>query len=386
MVFVTMSLFTDDLLAAKNWPENGVRGVTTKLIAKQRANSQNPGEYLSEATFPQFAAWGVNILRVELEVDETLHSTDSPQHSQDPVREGGSDLSQYIKHFEALEAALVLAEKYKIHILLEAGKVAGRDTGMLYSESDLGGYYRHLLYLWTYVAKRFGTHPWLIGYGFLGEPHTANEVTHWHQDVLPVLIKAIREIDRDTFIVVESAPWALPEGYTSLRPVNDAKLVYSFHFYAPHNYTHQGTGVSRAHLKGKLVYPGVLRMFDGSPKIQWDKEQMRRNVAPVRAFQEKYGVRVLAGEFSAIRWAPGAARWLADSISLFEEYGWSWCYHSYGGWNGWNPTFDAGDVTNNEVNGGKETDRLRVLKEGWSRNRNTRPPLSRRGTAAVMQD
>jgi len=34
MVFVTMSLFTDDLLAAKNWPENGVRGVTTKLIAK----------------------------------------------------------------------------------------------------------------------------------------------------------------------------------------------------------------------------------------------------------------------------------------------------------------------------------------------------------------
>ena len=67
------------------------------------------------------------------------------------------------------------------------------------------------------------------------------------------------------------------------------------------------------------------------------------------------------GEFSVIRWAPGAARWLDDSIGIFEKHGWSWLYHCYGEWNGWNPTFAADDPSSNQRDRGKVTDRLEAL-------------------------
>ena len=46
----------------------------------------------------------------------------------------------------------------------------------------------------------------------------------------------------------------------------------------------------------------------------------------------------------------------------------SWNYHMYGGWNGWNPTFDAVEPSNNNTDGGKVTDRLQMLLAGWKRN------------------
>ena len=88
-----------------------------------------------------------------------------------------------------------------------------------------------------------------------------------------------------------------------------------------------------------------------------------------RKFQQDNHVRIFVGEFSAIRWAPGAAQWIRDSISVFEEYGWDWCYHSYTGWNGWNPTFDADAPSSNNPDGGKMTDRLKVLIDAWAKNK-----------------
>jgi len=82
-----------------------------------------------------------------------------------------------------------------------------------------------------------------------------------------------------------------------------------------------------------------------------------------REFQLEHGVRMFVGEFSAIRWAPGAAKWLEDAISVFEEYGWDWTYHSYAGWNGWNPTFPPDAPGNNQSYGGKATDRCRFFSD-----------------------
>lgn len=77
---------------------------------------------------------------------------------------------------------------------------------------------------------------------------------------------------------------------------------------------------------------------------------------------------MFVGEFSAVRWAPGAARWLQDSVDLFEEMGWDWAYHSTAGWNGWNPTFAANARPSHEKDGGIKTDRLEVLLNGWALN------------------
>ncbi len=110
-------------------------------------------------------------------------------------------------------------------------------------------------------------------------------------------------------------------------------------------------------------------MFNSSPEIMWDRATLKENMQPAIDFARKYKVRMLVGEFSVIRWAKGgAAQWLEDSISLFEENGFDWVYHSYTSWNGWNPTFTAGAKSNNEPDGGADTDRLKVLKKYFARN------------------
>ena len=66
-----------------------------------------------------------------------------------------------------------------------------------------------------------------------------------------------------------------------------------------------------------------------------DINYLRGRLQPVRNFQLAYGVPIYVGEFSAIRWAPGAAEYLSDCISIFEEYGWDVSYHAFREWDGW---------------------------------------------------
>jgi hypothetical protein len=54
------------------------------------------------------------------------------------------------------------------------------------------------------------------------------------------------------------------------------------------------------------------------------------------AFAKKYRVHLYVGEFSTIRWAPGAEDYLRDAIEIFEKHGWDWSYHAYREWHGWN--------------------------------------------------
>ena len=85
---------------------------------------------------------------------------------------------------------------------------------------------------------------------------------------------------------------------------------------------------------------------------------------PVRDFQLAYNVHIYAGEFSAIRWAPGdsATQYLRDVIELFEEYGWDWSYHAYREWDGW--SLEHGPDPNDHQPTAEPTDRLKLML-GW---------------------
>ena len=164
------------------------------------------------------------------------------------------------------------------------------------------------------------------------------------------LIRSIRQIDPDTQIIVTA-----PGGGTGLEflPIYPEKnIVYTIHSYWPSQFTHQ---IDKS--KTLLQWP--------SPEKEWDVDGLRNALQRVREFQQKTGARILVGEFSAIRWAPGADRYLEDSMRLFEEYDWDWCYHAFREWNGWsvehsdNPGDDQMDPDNA---------RKRALLQGLKRN------------------
>ena len=126
--------------------------------------------------------------------------------------------------------------------------------------------------------------------------------------------------------------------------------------YVPGEFTHQGVAGRRT----SVVYPG--RVGD----TPWNKDQLRRVLQPVRDFQLAYNVHIYVGEFSAIRWAPGAADYLRDCIDLFEEYGWDWTYHAYREWDGWSVEHSSAPQDHEPTR--EPGDRMRLLLEWFGKN------------------
>ena len=72
-----------------------------------------------------------------------------------------------------------------------------------------------------------------------------------------------------------------------------------------------------------LAYPGNIN------GVWIDKNALNKALNPIIEFQKKYGAKIYCGEFSVIRWAPGAEFWLRDVLELLEKNQWNWTYHAY---------------------------------------------------------
>jgi hypothetical protein len=354
-------------MADKRWPKTGLRGLNTVTIGPLNANSTDPGLYISDAAFRRMADWNVNLLRLWVDVDpETPWSIKKGEKA--PPVPSADPMAPYKRHLDGIRISLHLAEKYHMQVVITAGDIVGRKNDVMYSKSDGGGYDAELIRLWTFIAREFGRHPNLIGYDLLNEPNTREEMERWQKRTLPEVCAAIRAIDRNTYLIVEPGPFGLPSGFATLQPIRDPKVVYSFHHYLPHTYTHQGIGDYRTPEYKDKAYPGMLKTFPTDEPKMWDKRELEKSMEAAAVFAKKHNAIMWVGEFSAIRWAPGSAQWIKDSIEIFERHGWGWCYHCYRGWNGWNPTFDAGEPDTNNPDGGKVTDRLSVLTDAWKKN------------------
>lgn len=297
--------------------------------------------------------WNSNLIRWQLTRNWGKPNTDR-------------DLDEYDRWIDArlddLEKALVACQKYGIKVAIDLhSPPGGRDE-----ESDMTMFYDkkyqdHFVKTWEKIARRFKDAPALWAYDLVNEP-VCGKPTAPDMDSLATQVraaKAIRMIDPKTAIVIESENWDSPDAFAWLMPVDVPNVIYQVHMYVPHEYTHQGVHRSIE----PITYPGKI---NGK---HYDKEALRHILAPVRAFQQAYNVHIYAGEFSAIRWAPGAARYLADCIDLFEEYGWDWSYHAYREWPGWSVEHENLPA-NPDVHkpAATDTDRKKVLMQWFSKN------------------
>jgi len=351
--------------SGKQWPDGQLRGINVDWL-----DIATPAGFLDESYFMKMKEWNVNVLRVMIGVDRNSPWAVAPG-KQPPVPEE-DPLKPYEKNIQGFEKVLTLAEKYHVYIIPVMGGTVGRGNDVMLKNTNKMPYEQDLVKVWPLIAKKFGKNPWLLGYDLMNEPNSKSEVGSWNACAQRVADK-IREVDNDTYVIVEPAPWALANQAftTQLVPIKDPKLVYSFHFYLPMTYTHQGVGSFRAEhpeFEGKS-YPGVLKEYPTSQEIYWDKAELEKVMDNVAFFQKRYGVRIFVGEFGVVRWAPHGDKWLEDVTAIFEEHGWAWTFHCYSGWNGWNPTFDPKDAENGPVDGGKVTPRLQVLLKNWQKNK-----------------
>lgn len=219
-------------------------------------------------------------------------------------------------------------------------------------------YYRAYLETWRRIAVRFSKYPIIAGYDLFNEPMQTLDMPHDYLSIQYDAAREIRKIDPERMIIISPNHWGGPDGFLDFTPLPLKNIVYQTHFYNPGEYTHQGVFWNS---KIGTRYPGVIG------GIYTDRKRLAVLMKPVVEFQKKYGAEIYVGEFSAVRYAPGAARWLEDVISLFEEYGWDWSYHAFRESHFWSVEHVGPDGAH-PVPADEDTDRKRVLLRYFEKN------------------
>jgi len=281
------------------------------------------------------------------------------------AEEWARDLDAYDRWLDGAldecDKALAACERYGIKVLVDLhtppGGRAGGGVCRMFREKR---YQDKLIEVWDRIARRYKGREVVYAYDLLNEAVegvVADGLLNW-RELATKATEAIRAVDPGKPVVFEPSPWGGPDGFDTLEPLDLDRVIYSFHMYRPHNFTHQGVYDD----KTGIVYPGRI---DGE---LWDKERLREEMLPAIEFQEEFNVHMYVGEFSVIRWAPGDSGYcyLCDVIDLFEEYGWDWSYHAFREWDGWSAEHgpDRGDRNPAEA----PTRRMELLLKWFAKN------------------
>jgi aryl-phospho-beta-D-glucosidase BglC (GH1 family) len=287
--------------------------------------------------------------------------------------------------------------------LRELGFKAVIVGGMGETDWSQPGIQERLVKQWKETATRMLPYRDVIwGYDLINEPLDRKQLPYppkeWRGIAIKI-IEAIRAIDDKTWIIYEPGPGGRFLGFKNLEPLPDKHVIYSGHYYFPHEFTHAGvrnlagTQLTEAMKNLNVTYPVKISdlkgsnwgmdIFTGPPLnlppdkcTSWDKDFQKLILQSAVEFQKKYNVPIYVGEFSTVRWGDVTAsiRYLREAIELFEEFGWSWSYHAFNGFTGWNAEHPEGKE-NYWMQGMEipkpattETQRSKLLKKAFKKN------------------
>lgn len=330
----------------------------------------SPGS-LSVPIARELAGWGVNTVRVNFSTDLAA-GTAADKRMVRPSR--ADPLAPYRTNLAMLKVFTAECARLGVGVMLSASSIYGRDRVDLNDSSGYSfraGVGSSLMQFWTAMARELRDDPAIFAYDVFNEPNYTfrreADGAIWYEQLMPEAIRRIRSINPLIWLAVMPWPWGFPERYASMPVIDDPAILYTFHHYAPHNFTHQGVGA----LPRGVRYPGRIRAFDTSPYRQWDKAALAKSMQPAFDFARHHGVRMMASEFGVTRWAPGRDRWIADMLSIFEENRVDWLFHTYNTWNGWNPSFrpEAAEISiHPSLYGGENSAGHQALQRFWQRN------------------
>lgn len=172
-----------------------------------------------------------------------------------------SDNNPYVYNesgFEWIDKNIEQAKKYGIRLVLNMhypqGGYQSQGNGMaLWTDRENQ---KRLAALWKTIAERYADETGILGYGIVNEPvlpiETTEEdcLTKW-QSVAQEITDEIRTVDNNHPVFVErmcaakntetgAASWTNFNDENNYVKINDDNIVYEFHYYDPHMYTHQG--------------------------------------------------------------------------------------------------------------------------------------------------
>jgi len=204
---------------------------------------------------------------------------------------------------------------------------------------------------WRALAAHYAaSDPNLVFFEILNEPEMPDRY-RW-AGVQAKLAAAIREGASQHTIIATGAHWSNDDDLLFLEPLRDANVIYNFHFYEPHIFTHQGAnwGVNFWHFEHGLAYPSTPESAERAasevPEAaqrlyvirygfeRWNGERIEAEISQVAAWARQHGVPVICDEFGVYRkYADPNSRaaWLADVRTSLERHSMGWTLWDYSG-------------------------------------------------------
>lgn len=201
-----------------------------------------------------------------------------------------------------------------------------------------------LVPVWQQLAARYREKSSYIVYEIMNEPH-AISIERWNEIVARVF-EMIRAIDKNHWIIVGGADWNSTAAMKTLPDFQDDKVIYNFHYYDPHTFTHQGASWCHMERVMGLPFPYDAEKMPPLPENATEVEKRCFENYPVNgqlsavvdcfdqyaAFSRERNAPLFCGEFGCFMTVPQEARvnWYRIVAGLLAERGiarTSWDYY-----------------------------------------------------------
>ena len=263
----------------------------------------------------------------------------SPQYLYDPANPG----TPHAAHLTAYEEAIRRLNRHDIAVVVDPHSTDKK------WEND-AGWQQGYVSFWGALAAKLRRHdPEMVFFEVINEPVFDRRESEWLA-LQERIVAAIRRSAPRHTILATGPNWGGVDGLKKLTPLKDRNVVYSFHFYDPFTFTHQGatwSGPVPPHLKG-VPYPSspeaVTEAASRTPNIEakawildygrkrWNRERLKERLSEAVAWGQRAGVPLYCGEFGVYPLnAPAESRraWFRDFASVLKESGvgyavWGW--------------------------------------------------------------
>lgn len=242
------------------------------------------------------------------------------------------------KVLDILDNVCALCEELQMYIILDFHNDCTADS---VTPPDVD---KILIPVWTQLANRYkGRNPYIV-YEIMNEPH-AIDIPLWNE-IIARVHKVIRGIDTEHWVIVGGADWNSTAAMKTLPDFRDNKVIYNFHYYDPHTFTHQGASWCHMERVIGLPFPYDAEKMPPMPENPTEVERRCFENYPVNGqlsqvvdcfdqyaeFSHQRNAPLFCGEFGCFMTVPNENRveWYRIVASLLAERGiarTSWDYY-----------------------------------------------------------
>lgn len=261
---------------------------------------------------------------------------------------------------EKLDQVCDWAEKYQIYLII--------DNHSFNSEAEDNNpptakmYKEHLEAVWAQIAERYKDRSEYIIYEIINEPKGRGDISAKWYKIQQEIIDLIRTYDTKHTIVVSGADWSSIDTLAKMKPYKDPNLIYTFHFYEPMLFTHQGaTWVGKGmantsdipfpYERARMPKLNKTAASDGWVQSMYKEyynigtaKYINQRIKKAADWGKKNNVRIFCGEIGAKVWTNPVDRlaWINATRIALEENNIPYCCWGLDGSDGFLKSDKAG--------------------------------------------